>query len=117
MDKPPKQTLNEFSLAAQRRGKEHYELRLFIVGSSPHSLRAIENLRSICKQFLPKRFNLEIVDILRHPASARQADIVGAPTLIKQRPTPVRRLVGDLSNRRRVLGALGLSGGNFNITP
>lgn len=117
MSKPPQDNLSEFSLAAQRRGKEHYELRLFVVGSSPRSLRAIANLRSICRQFLPKRFHLEIVDILRHPASARQADVVGAPTLVKQLPPPARRLVGDLSNRRRVLYALGLPGSGFNTAP
>ena len=116
MRKQPPDQLGEFARAAQDRTKEPYELRLFIAGSSPRSLRAIENLRSICRQLLPRRFNLEVVDILLHPDSARRADIIGAPTLIKDQPPPRRRLVGDLSNRGRVLSALGLSG-SFNIGP
>ena len=116
MCKQPSDQLGEFAQAVQDRNNEPYELRLFIAGSSPRSLRAIENLRSICRQLLPRHFNLEVVDILLHPDSARRADIIGAPTLIKDQPRPRRRLVGDLSNRGRVLSALGLSG-NFSSVP
>lgn len=85
-----------------------YKLRLYIAGTSPRSTRSVLNIRSICQQFLLGRYDLEIVDIYQQPALAREHQIIAAPTLIKEFPLPLRTLVGDFSDRERVLSGLGL---------
>lgn len=86
-----------------------YTLRLFVTGSSPHSTAAIATIRSICDTYLEGKFDLEVVDIYQQPAAAVGNQIIAAPTLIKQRPAPVRRMVGSLSDRERVLVGLDLT--------
>ena len=85
-----------------------YRLRLYIAGSSPRSLRAVANLQRICKTYLDGRVELEVIDIFQQKGKATEANILGAPTLIKEMPPPLRRLLGDLSDERRVLLALDL---------
>ena len=81
-------------------------LRLYITGQTPRSVRAIENLSKFCRRFLKDRFELEIIDIYQEPALAKEVQIIAAPTLIKARPLPVRRLVGDFSDQERVVSGL-----------
>src|SRR5262245_29641441 len=76
-----------------------YSLRLFVTGATPRSSRAIGNIRAICEQMLPGRFDLEVIDVHQQPWLARHEQVLAAPTLIKRLPLPLRRLVGDLSNR------------------
>jgi len=83
-------------------------LRLFVAGTTAHSLRAIENLRRICDAHLAERVDLEIVDIYQHPELAGRHQVVAAPTLVKLLPLPLRRIIGDLSEEQRVLGSLEL---------
>lgn len=85
-----------------------YLLHLYITGATPNSARAVRNIRDICEQHLPGHYELLIVDVYQQPELAQQEDLIGVPTLIKRRPGLVRRLVGDLSDRARVLKALGL---------
>jgi circadian clock protein KaiB len=80
-----------------------YLLKLFVTGSSPHAEQAIENLRRICEQDLHGLYELEVIDVLEHPEQAEEAKILATPTLIKQLPPPLRRVIGDLSNKDRVL--------------
>lgn len=87
-----------------------YRLALYVAGATRRSERAIGNLRRLCKRWLDGRFDLEVIDIYQQVERAREADILGAPTLIKLQPTPVRRVVGDLSDESRLLRALGLEG-------
>jgi circadian clock protein KaiB len=94
--------------APRARVPERHVFRLFVTGMTPRSSRAIENARSICEQHLPDRYDLDIVDLYRDPARARTEEIVAAPTLVRMRPLPLRRLVGDLSDTHRVLRSLGL---------
>ena len=89
-------------------GSIGYKLRLYIAGTSPRSTRSVLNIRSICQQFLLGRYDLEIIDIYQQPALAREHQIIAAPTLIKESPLPLRTLVGDFSDRERVLSGLGL---------
>jgi circadian clock protein KaiB len=96
-----------FAEAAQ--GEERYVLRLFVTGMTARSTRAIENLRAICDEYLAGRFDLEVVDIYQQPILASKEQIIAAPTLIKALPLPMRRIIGDLSNRRRVLLGLNLA--------
>jgi circadian clock protein KaiB len=88
---------------------EHYRLRLFVTGTTPRSARAIQNLRAICEEYLQGRYDLEIVDIYQHRENVKADQIVVTPTLVKQSPLPVRKLIGDLSDRERVLAALDIS--------
>ena len=89
-------------------GASPYQLRLFVAGNTIRSRRAIENLRALCAEHLPGQVSLEVVDIHQQPALAERHQIVAAPTLVKVRPVPMRRVVGDLSQPERVLRALDL---------
>lgn len=84
-------------------------LRLYVAGSTPQSSRAIRNLKAICETHLEGRYALTVVDLYAQPERARENQIVVAPTLVRQMPLPVRRVVGDLSNTERVLAALDMS--------
>ena len=87
---------------------ERYVLRLYVTGMTPRSAEAIKNLRAICGEFLEGRFDLEVIDIYQQPVLTQGEQIVAAPTLIKKLPLPMRRLVGDMSDRERVLLGLDL---------
>ena len=86
---------------------DRYSLRLFVTGTTPKSARAIQNIRAICEEQLHDRYDLEVIDIYQHPERIKPDQIVATPTLIKEEPSPVRRLIGDLSDRPRVLAGLG----------
>ena len=83
-----------------------YALSLYVVGATGSSSRAIVNVRALCEQHLRGRYELRVVDLLLDPAAAAAAQIVAAPTLIKEAPLPVRRFVGDMSNVQRILDNL-----------
>ena len=85
-----------------------YLLHLYITGATPNSTRAVRNIKEICEHYLKGRYELLIIDIYQQPEHAQEEQLIAAPTLVKKRPGLVRRLVGDLSDRRRVLVALGL---------
>jgi circadian clock protein KaiB len=84
----------------------HYSLRLFVTGTTPRSARAIQNIRAICEENLHDRYDLEVIDIYQHPEHAKTEQIIVTPTLVKQMPLPVRKLIGDLSDKERVLVGL-----------
>lgn len=86
-----------------------YTLQLFVAGTSPMSVRAIQNLKAILERHLSGKYDLDIIDIHQVPASAQQADIAAVPLLIKELPSPRRRLIGDMSDTSKVLGGLGLN--------
>ena len=94
--------------AASRAGGERYVLRLYIVGMTPKSTRALENVRSICEEYLQGRYELEVIDVYQQPALAKGEQIIAAPTLIKKLPLPLRRVIGDMSSTERVLIGLDL---------
>jgi circadian clock protein KaiB len=90
---------------------EHYVLRLYVTGTTPRSLAAISNLRKLCEERLKGRYDLVVIDIYQQPILAQGEQIIAAPTLIKKLPFPLRKLVGDLSNKNRVLMGLDLQPG------
>lgn len=92
----------------QTHSTKKYVLKLYVTGASRQSQTAITNLNSICREYLQGRYDLEIVDIYQAPLSTKTADILAAPTLVKHLPLPVRRLIGDLSERGKVLMLLNL---------
>jgi len=89
-------------------GGERYVLRLFVTGSTKRSARAIANARGICESHLKGRHELEVIDLYEHPEAAARDEIVAAPTLVRLLPAPLRRVIGDLSDRQRVIASLGL---------
>ncbi|NRF71105.1 thiol-disulfide isomerase [Aquincola sp. S2] len=83
-----------------------YVLRLYVTGATERSAHAIANLRAACEQHLAGRYELEVIDVYQEPLLALQGRILAAPTLVKDAPPPVRRLIGDLSDRVRLFAAL-----------
>jgi circadian clock protein KaiB len=83
-------------------------LRLYVTGMTPRSARAISAVRSVCEEFLRGRYDLEIIDVYQQPTLIRNEQIFATPTLVKKGPKPERRMIGDMSNRARLLSGLGL---------
>ncbi len=96
----------EEALAASE--DRQYVLRLYVAGVTPRSRKAVTNIRKICEEKLKGRYELEVVDIYQQPDLAIQEQIVAAPTLIKQLPLPLRRVIGDMSDTERVIVGLDL---------
>ncbi len=86
-----------------------YRLRLYVTGSTPSSQRAIANIKSLCESELRGSYEIEVVDVLEHPRLAETEKILATPTLVRKLPEPVRKLIGDLSDREKVLLGLDLS--------
>jgi circadian clock protein KaiB len=85
-----------------------WKLSLYIAGQSPRSLRAFANLTSLCEEHLAGRYEIELVDLIDDPGRARSDDILAIPTLIRRLPSPLRKIIGDLSNTPDVVVGLQL---------
>ncbi len=85
---------------------ELYELRLYVAGKTPKSVTALKNLQKYCEEHLLGQYTLEVIDLLEHPQLAEGDQIFAVPTLVKKVPDPVRKIIGDLSNKERVLVGL-----------
>jgi circadian clock protein KaiB len=83
-------------------------LRLYVAGQSPKSLRALANLKRLCEEHLDSEYELEVVDLLENPRLAAGDEIVAIPTLVRRLPTPMRKIIGDLSDPERVIVGLQL---------
>jgi circadian clock protein KaiB len=88
--------------------QETWNLRLYVAGQSPKSLKAFANLVSLCDEHLTERYEIEIVDLLEHPQLAAGDEIIAIPTLVRRLPEPMRKIIGDLSDSDRVLVGLQL---------
>jgi circadian clock protein KaiB len=86
-----------------------YLLRLFVTGATPNSARAIANLKEICEEHLKGNYELEIIDVYQQPLIAESEQIIALPLLIKKSPHPERRLIGDMSDTKKVLRGLNLA--------
>jgi circadian clock protein KaiB len=86
--------------------RDSYNLRLYVAGQTPKSVAAIANLKKICEQHLSGRYDIEVIDLVKNPALAQRHQIVAIPTLIRQLPEPLKRIIGDLSNSEKVLVGL-----------
>jgi circadian clock protein KaiB len=87
---------------------ENFVLRLYVAGQTPKCMRAFSNLKRICEEHLSNRYRIEMIDLLHDPALARSDQILAVPTLVRRMPTPIRKIIGDLSNTQRVLAGLDL---------
>jgi len=85
---------------------EVYQLRLYVAGQTPRSVAAFANLKKLCEQFLPGRYNIEVVDLVKHPQLAAGDQILAIPTLVRKLPQPLRKIVGDLRDTERALVGL-----------
>ena len=94
--------------ALEEKKKEKYLLRLYVSGTTPKSMRAVANLKRVCEEHLKGRYDLQVVDISRHPVLAKGEQIFATPTLIKNLPIPLRKLIGDMSDTERILVGLDL---------
>lgn len=90
------------------KNEETFLLRLYVAGQSPKCIAAFVNLKKICDEYMPEKYEIEIVDLLKNPTLARGDQILAIPTLVRKLPEPVRRIIGDLSNTERVLIGLDL---------
>ena len=106
--KKAKKSDSSFEKTAQAKGTEKYVLRLYVTGMTPRSIKAIENIRKICEENLHGRYELDIIDIYQQPEYAKKEEIIAAPTLIKQLPLPLRKFIGDMSNKDKILVGLNL---------
>ena len=88
--------------------RRKYLLRLYVTGTTGRSIRAIQNVRRICDEHLSGQYDLEVIDIHKNLSLARVDQIIAAPTLIRRLPKPPRRLIGDMTDERRVLIGLDL---------
>jgi circadian clock protein KaiB len=88
--------------------EEYWELRLYIAGQTPKSILALENIRKISKEHLKARYSIEVIDLLKSPQLAEIDEIFAIPTLVRKIPKPLRRILGDLSNKEKVLIGLNI---------
>ncbi len=86
------------------------KLVLYVAGQTPKSTAAIENLRRICDEHLPGQYTVEVIDLRLQPHLAREHNIVAIPTLVRELPTPMRKIIGDLSDQEKVLVHLKVGG-------
>ena len=94
---------------AARRRAEPWNLRLYVAGQTPRSLSAYANLKHLCETHLPGRYTIEVIDLTQTPQLAQVDQILALPTLVRKLPTPVRRVIGDLSDVERVMVGIDLA--------
>lgn len=91
-----------------REPEEIWVLRLYVAGQTPRAITAFANLKKICEEYVTCKYRIEVVDLLKNPQLARGDQILAVPTLVRNLPVPVRKIIGDLSNTERVLVGLDL---------
>ena len=85
-----------------------WELRLYVAGQTPKSMAAFSNLKKLCEERLQGQYRIEVIDLLENPALAKGDQIFAIPTLVRRLPEPIKKIIGDLSNKERVLVGLNL---------
>lgn len=108
MVEQPRDVSRDFENAVKQKSLKTYLLRLYVTGTTPKSMLAISNIKQICQEHLKGRFELEVIDTFQEPGTLKKEQILAMPTLIKELPLPLRRIIGDLSNTERVLVGLDL---------
>lgn len=87
---------------------ERWNLRLYVAGETPKCVQAFQHLKEICEEHLQGRYSIEVIDLLKNPTLASGDQIIAIPTLVRQLPPPVKKIIGDLTNTERVLVGLNL---------
>ena len=104
--RPAKTTTKKAKTKKRMVREELWDLRLYVAGQTPKSLAAFANLRRICEENLAGKYKIEIIDLMKNPQLARGDQIFALPTLVRKLPTPIKKLIGDLSNTERVIVGL-----------
>jgi circadian clock protein KaiB len=104
----PEGAASRLEKASRAPRREKHVLRLYVTGMTSRSLQAIDNIKKICEEHLQGRYDLEVVDIYQQPSLAKGEQIIATPTLIRKLPLPLRRFIGDLSSREKILLGLDL---------
>jgi circadian clock protein KaiB len=99
---------NKKPAPARAKTQEVWNLRLYVAGKTSRSITAFENLEKICEEHLAGKYTIEVIDLLKNPKLARGDQIIAVPTLVRKLPEPVRKIIGDLSNKEKVLVGLDL---------
>lgn len=94
--------------APMEANRDFWQLRLYVAGQTPKAIAAFSNLKRICEEHLAGKYRIEIIDLLKDPALAQGDQILAVPTLVRNLPQPIRKIIGDLSNTERVLVGLDL---------
>lgn len=102
------ESLSQFEEALARHEGDTYILRLYVSGATPRSTEAITKIKDICEEYLPGHYDLEVIDIYQQPQLAVREQILAAPTLVKESPGRLRKMIGDLSNKHLILQRLGV---------
>lgn len=82
---------------------EMIELRLYVAGQTPRSMAALTNLKRLCEEQVPGKYKIEVIDLLKKPQLASGDQILAVPTLVRRLPRPIRKIIGDLSNKEKLL--------------
>ena len=104
-------TLHEVARNASPEDFEKWDLRLYVAGQTPRSIAAFANLKRLCEEHLSGRYNIEVIDLMKHPQLAAGDQILAIPTLVRKLPQPIRKIVGDLRDTERALVGLQLRPG------
>jgi circadian clock protein KaiB len=107
--KNPAGTTADYEAALTKADAQMYVLRLCVSGMTPRSSQALINLKQICEDYLEGHYQLEVIDLYQQPALAAAHQIIATPTLLKEFPPPLRRLIGDLSDTNAMLRRLGIT--------
>ena len=105
---PDKHDLMQMPVEKQLDPLDSWELRLYTAGQTPKSVTAFKNLKRICEQHMPGRYHIEIIDLMQNPRLAKDDQIIAIPTVVRRLPTPLRKIIGDLSDEERTLVGLQL---------
>ncbi|MFO7604788.1 MAG: circadian clock KaiB family protein [Desulfurivibrionaceae bacterium] len=103
-----KDSLAEFEKSLEGMAGQKFVLKLYVTGATARSSRAIENIRAFCEEHLKGCYELEVIDIYQHPEILEKEQVLAAPTLVKQLPPPLRKLIGDMSDEEKILVGLNL---------
>ena len=88
--------------------KNGFKLVLYLAGTTPKSLEAFSNLKKICEEYLIGKYSIEVIDLIKSPKMAKVDQIVAIPTLVRRLPSPLKKIIGDLSNKEKVLVGLNI---------
>lgn len=106
--KPHVATAKTVTTKTKEKKKAQWELKLYVAGQTPRSLTAFENLQRICEEHLRGQYHIQVIDLLENPQLAKGEEIIALPTLVRELPQPIRKIIGDLSNTEHVLVGLNL---------
>jgi circadian clock protein KaiB len=104
-----KKSVTPESSGSSLKTEAKYILKLYVTATTPRSILAVSNIRRLCEEHMPGRFELEVIDISKHPEIAKKEQLIGAPTLIKLLPLPIRRFIGDMSNTEKLIVGLNVT--------